>query len=132
MGWTGEALHLIQDSYSPAHTERVIGTGRRRPIKYIRYYKVGVVPTRPSSRGAPLEHHVPKDPRDHVLGPGGRLKPEAVAATAASRQFLEMMRSHLASPRSPSNRAELTRFMNDHLILSASRTEPSAYYTCRP
>jgi hypothetical protein len=132
MEWTGEALHLIQDSYSPAHTERVIGAGSRRPITYIRYYKVGVVPARPASRGAPLEHHVPKDPRDHVLGPGGRLKPEPVAAAAASRQFLQMMRRHLASPHSASNRGELTRFMNDHLILSGSRTEPSTYYACRP
>jgi hypothetical protein len=132
MEWTGEALHLIQDSYSPAHTERVHGAGIRQPIKYIRYYKVGVIPTRPASRGAPLEHHVPKDPRDHVLGPGGRLKPEATSAVRASRQFLQMMRRHFVSPRAASNATELTRFMSDHLILSRSRTEPSTHYACRP
>ena len=37
MGWLGEALHLIQDSYSNAHTQRQITSGIQ-PIVYIRFY----------------------------------------------------------------------------------------------
>jgi hypothetical protein len=133
MEWTGEALHLIQDSYSSAHTERIRGTGGVQPIKYIRYYKVGVIPSSPASRGAPLEHHVPKDPRDHVLAPGGGLKPEAASAVAASREFLIFMRRHLANPTASTNHTDLLNFMRKHLILSRGRTEPRTYYpTCRP
>src|SRR6266853_2396860 len=72
----GKATHLIQDSYSPAHTER-------RPvsnwcISYIRNFGRG---------SAPREHGTPSDSRDEIARSGF----EAGQATAATRQYLQIV-----------------------------------------
>lgn len=107
--WIGEALHLLQDSFSSAHVERVGGTGS---IRYIRafYIRIGWPPL---SR-APHEHNAPSDTRDDVYLHGA-LRPEAVAAIRASRIFLAMALRHLRAPRSPRNRTELRLFMKRYL-----------------
>jgi hypothetical protein len=120
MGWIGEALHLIQDSYAPAHVERITAGGGRHPIVYIRYY--GFI-----GQGSPREHAFPFDTRDLVAS-GGTLRRWARVAVAASREFLQMMMRHLATPRAPGNAAELRRYMNRHLILSSRRIEPASIY----
>jgi hypothetical protein len=109
MEWLGEALHLLQDSYSSAHVERVGGTGR---IRYIRafFIRLGWPPL---SR-APHEHNVPSDPRDDVYLHGA-LRPEARAAIRTTRAFLLMALRHLRAPRSPRNRVELRAFMSRYL-----------------
>jgi hypothetical protein len=121
---TGEALHLIQDSYSRAHTERAYraGPGGTHPIRYIRWFgKVTLLPPRFSS--GPREHNFPTDPRDqiYVTGASGkvliprRLKPESVLAVKASREYLAMMVRHLRARGAGSNATELRAFMDKHL-----------------
>jgi hypothetical protein len=119
--WIGEALHLIQDSYSSAHIQRDFGRGPggSHPIRYIRFYanvKINPFPHLPTfTRGrGPREHNFPTDPRDSIRSPRGALKPEARAAIAASREFLRMILRHMAAPASPRNAAELRAFMNKH------------------
>jgi hypothetical protein len=123
MGWIGEALHLIQDSYAPAHVERATAGGGRYPIVYIRYY--GFI-----GQGSPREHAFPFDTRDLVAS-SGTLRPWARVAVTASREFLKMMMRHLAAPRAPGNAAELRSYMNRHLILSSRRVEPARIYPIR-
>jgi hypothetical protein len=120
--WIGEALHLIQDSYSSAHIQRDFGRGPggSHPIRYIRFYanvKINPFPHLPTfTRGrGPREHNFPTDPRDSIRVPGGALKPEARVAIAASREFLGMMLRQMADPRSPRNAVELRAYMNKHL-----------------
>lgn len=123
--WLGEALHLIQDSYAPAHVERISGTGGRYPIAYVRYY--GII-----GDGYPREHRFPFDTRDLVSGwRGGALHPWARVAVGASREFLRMALGHLARPRSPRNAVGLRRFLDRHLFLAARRTEPRSVYPLR-
>jgi len=107
--WLGEALHLLQDSFSTAHVERVRGTG---PIRRIRafFIRFGWPPL---SR-APHEHNAPSDTRDNVYS-NGALRPEAAAAIHASRTFLQMALRHLQSPRSPAHAGELRRFSSQYL-----------------
>jgi hypothetical protein len=107
--WLGEAMHLLQDSFSGAHVDRAGGTGR---IRYIRafYVRFGWPPV---SR-APREHNAPSDPRDDVYLKGA-LRPEARAAVRASRVFLRMALRHLRAPRSPRHRLDLRRFMSRYL-----------------
>lgn len=107
--WLGEALHLLQDSFSSAHVERVGATGRIRHIRAF-FIRFGWPPL---SR-APHEHNAPSDTRDDVYL-GGALRPEARAAVRASRVFLLMALRHLRSPRSPHNTGELRSFMNRYL-----------------
>jgi hypothetical protein len=109
--WIGQALHLLQDSFSSAHVERAGGTG---PISYIRVFfiRLGLPPR---SR-APGEHNAPSDRRDDVYE-GGRLRPEALAAVRASRHLLRMAVRHVASPSSPANVRELRLFMNRYLSM---------------
>ena len=107
--WLGEALHLLQDSYSSAHTERAGGVGRIRNIRAF-FIRLGWPPM---SR-APHEHNAPSDPRDNIFA-GGALRPEARAAIAASRAFLVMALRHLRSPHSPANRAHLLAFIRRYL-----------------
>ena len=82
--WLGEALHLLQDSFSRAHVERAGGTGRITNIRvfFIRLQK-------PRRSRAPLEHNAPSDTRDNIYGTDGKLRPEAEAAIGASRVFLD-------------------------------------------
>ncbi|MFN0101390.1 MAG: hypothetical protein ACKV2U_04785 [Bryobacteraceae bacterium] len=109
--WLGEALHLLQDSFSSAHVERAGGTGRITKIRAF-FVRVGWPPL---SR-APGEHNAPKDPRDDVYL-GGALRPEARAATGASLLFLSMALRHLQAPGSPRNGAELRAFMSRYLSM---------------
>lgn len=82
LGRLGAALHLIQDSYCPAHTER----SPERCIRYIRNY--GGYDTPVWQRGGPgREHSFPADPRDNIAA-----NPlEAGHAIAASRQYLQIV-----------------------------------------
>ena len=107
--WLGEALHLLQDSFSSAHVDRAGGTGRIRHIRAF-FIRFGWPPL---SR-APGEHNAPSDPRDDVYL-HGKLRPEARAAIRGSRAYLAMALRHLHSPHSPHNRAELRTFMNRYL-----------------
>jgi hypothetical protein len=109
MAWLGEALHLLQDSFSSAHVERAGGTGRIRHIRAF-FIRVGWPPL---SR-APREHNAPSDPRDDVYLHAA-LRPEARAAIRASRHFLAMALRHLRAPRSPRNAVELRAFMSRYL-----------------
>jgi len=128
MGWLGEALHLIQDSYSPAHVDRERGTSGRHPIRYIRYFG-------PRGRPYPLEHRVfpPPDPRDVILGPSGALTPWAAEAVVASREFAIIVARHLGGGTSlASRRRDIRTFAAKHFALSPRRTDPSVYYpSCR-
>ncbi len=72
----GGALHLVQDSFSPAHTERLPGS--RWCINYIRNFGWGT---------APREHEKPSDPRDEIA----RSPREAALAERASRRYLQIV-----------------------------------------
>jgi hypothetical protein len=77
----GAALHLIQDSYCPAHTDR----SEARCLRYIRNY--GGQDTALYERsGAGREHRFPTDPRDNVHAHPG----EARNAVDASQQYLQI------------------------------------------
>jgi hypothetical protein len=107
--WLGEALHLLQDSYSAAHTERAGGTGRIQKVRAF-FIRVGW----PPRSTAPGEHNAPSDTRDDVFS-GGALRPQASAAITASRDFLVMALRHLGRPGSPSNAGELAAFIGRYL-----------------
>ncbi|HKP01841.1 MAG TPA: hypothetical protein VJU77_00635 [Chthoniobacterales bacterium] len=107
--WLGEALHLLQDSFSSAHVERIGGTGRIRHIRAF-FIRFGWPPL---SR-APHEHNAPSDSRDDVYLHGA-LRREAAAAIRASRVYLVMALRHLRAPRAPGHARELQAFMNRHL-----------------
>jgi len=109
--WVGEAMHLLQDSFSSAHVERAGGIGRIRHIRAF-YVRFGWPPL---SR-APHEHRAPSDPRDDVYLRGA-LRPQARAAVRASRDFLTMALRHLRAPRSPRNVVELRAFMSRYLSM---------------
>jgi hypothetical protein len=109
----GAALHLIQDSYCPAHTER---TGSC--ISYVRNYGPYDSPLWERS-GAGREHSFPTDPRDNihlhpVLAAGavtasaqylrivfkilyGRTQADAVAILEANREFEAFIQQHFAA-----------------------------------
>ncbi len=116
-GLIGEALHLIQDSYSPAHTEREQFFGLTRPgaIVYIRVW-------RPTSPGYPTEHGWPVDLRDrlHLQSSSGK------AASAATRDFLQMVLGHISKPGAPQNETQFVAFMNRHLVLSSANQTVAA------
>lgn len=137
--WIGEALHLIQDSYSPAHTEReASGKGA---IKLIRYYNI-------DGRSYPQEHRVfpmrqpgrypllplPVDVRDYIGQPGSILA--AASAVTASQGFLKMMLYHLESlppglscaSWNTKRRKDLMAFMNRFLVLSRHHTPTKKIY----
>jgi peptidoglycan hydrolase-like protein with peptidoglycan-binding domain len=120
----GEALHLIQDSYSNAHTERILRTaGPPHPIIFIRFF---------GSLGCthPLEHRVfpPPDPRDFITVRGGGLTDFARAGVAASREYLRLLLRHRVGVPLPVVRAELAVFMDRHLILSGSAVPTRTFY----
>jgi peptidoglycan hydrolase-like protein with peptidoglycan-binding domain len=124
----GECLHLIQDSYSNAHTERRWGgAGGIHPILFIRFFGFS------GSCAFPLEHRVvpPPDPRD-LLRSGGTLKPWARESVTASTEYLRMALRHLAAPGAPGIPAELGTFMNRHLRLDPAHTPTSACYPACP
>jgi hypothetical protein len=108
----GEALHLIQDSYSPAHAERDPRTGR---IVYIRNFGLLNL-VRPEVPGR--EHGVPIDLRDHILTPTGGLKLWAQHAVTASGEYLEMVLRHITVPKlEASHIQELHAFIRRHLSM---------------
>ena len=115
--WVGEAMHLIQDSYSGAHVERAVGAGPggSSPIRRIRAFYVTVWP--PSRSTSPGEHNVPSDPRDSIWAGPGVMRHEATLAINASRDYLQMLLRHLASPGAPGNAGEFVTFLNTHFSL---------------
>ena len=109
--WLGEALHLLQDSFSSAHVERMGGIGRIRKIRAF-FIRFGW----PPRSLAPDEHQAPSDDRDDVYL-NGTLRPEARAAVAASQAFLVMALRHLHTPLSPGNQTELFTFIRTYLSM---------------
>ena len=81
----GEALHLIQDSFAPAHVEREPRTG---DILNIRVY--GPLPP-------PGNHLFRIDPRDDIFTtkPPRALTPDAQRAITCSKEYLQMAMRHL-------------------------------------
>ncbi|HLE58408.1 MAG TPA: hypothetical protein VJA85_02055 [Candidatus Limnocylindria bacterium] len=82
----GEVLHCLQDSYSPAHTDRAGG-------RIVRMKHWGPLDgLRAAGRGAarPDEHRFPSDARDSVWRDGA-LTDAAQAAVAASHRYLEIV-----------------------------------------
>jgi hypothetical protein len=120
--YAGEALHLIQDSYSPAHTERALGS--LNPIIYIRSYRHGVFV-------GPTEHIYPVDYRDYVKFPSS--KPWVARALTVSKEYLNLVKSQLAGGIAPAlGRADLIRFMNRHFVLSPAHRNPADFHkACR-
>jgi len=124
----GECLHLLQDSYSTAHTERQWSKpGGVHPIIFIRFFGFH------GSCTFPLEHRVvpPPDPRDTIKA-GGALTPFAREAVLASREYLSMALRHRGSPGSPAISRELHAFMDKHLLLSPSHTRTTFCYPACP
>lgn len=121
----GEALHLIQDAYSPAHVERTRGAGGRHPILYIRAYGL--------TTSGPREHQFPFDPRDLVAGVlGGALKPWSRVAVDASREYLLLLLRQFAAPGAAGHAGALHTYMEKHFALSPSAVEPGRYHiACR-
>jgi peptidoglycan hydrolase-like protein with peptidoglycan-binding domain len=120
----GEALHLIQDSYSEAHTERRWGrAGTVHPILFIRFFGFQ------GSCKFPREHRVVPipDPRDNLRN-RGLLTFAAKESVSASREYLNMALRHLASSGSPSIPSELRVFMDRHLSLDPGHTPTSFCY----
>jgi len=136
----GGVLHLIQDSYSIAHMER--GPKRRRtgarPIIYIRFYatvekkRLGpiTVPVPVPGLG-PQEHGFPIDAHDNIRDPGGRLTEASKIATAASAEYLRLMRHLLLGGPRP-RPGKLKGFLAKHFTLGASPNEPHLFHRrCR-
>lgn len=82
----GEALHCLQDSYSPAHVDREGG-------RIVRMRHWGPLDRVRIPRD---EHGFPWDRRDSV-GTGGELNDAARAAVEASRRYLELAASSAPS-----------------------------------
>ena len=129
----GEALHLIQDSFSNAHTERRWGgKGGRHRIVFIRFFGVAGHPF-------PIEHRVvpPPDPRD-LVSVFGVLNPWSAESVAASVDFLNIIRGHIAAPPgppSPAAIADLAAFIARHLALDPAFTPTTRFYPpprCHP
>jgi hypothetical protein len=118
----GESLHLIQDSYSPAHTER--SHAGNNPIIYIRSYRHGILV-------GPSEHLYPVDQRDYIRFP--TVRPWAARAEAVSVEYLKMARGHLVGRlTTPAARPDVVKFMNRHLVLSAAHKNPwDRHRACR-
>ena len=81
----GEALHLIQDSFAPAHVEREPRTG---DILHIRVY---------SPNAPPGNHLFHVDPRDDIFTtqPTRMLTFNARKAIACSKEYLQMALRHI-------------------------------------
>jgi hypothetical protein len=110
----GEALHLIQDSFGPAHVERDASTG---DILNIHAY---------DAKAAPGDHALFIDARDNIFAPGKALSNAASKAIVASKEFLQMALKHLrlktlpfATPPAVSvqTRADLNAFISRRLWL---------------
>lgn len=84
----GEALHLIQDSFSPAHVQR-----KGRKIKKLRNYG-------PANWTRPWEdnHGFPMDSRDGPKDKKGKLNAAARSAVTASTEYLVLIGRHIKTP----------------------------------
>jgi hypothetical protein len=125
--WLGEALHLIQDSYSPAHTDRE--NGGAGAIRFIRYFGLGGLSYPHEHRVMPMRQPngriLPGDPRDFI----NLSSTPTRAAIAASRRFIQLVLRHLqAAISSAAHQAELRQFMNSVLVLSPRRTPTKSLY----
>ncbi len=101
----GRVLHCLQDSYSPAHTDRV-------GARIVRMKHWG--PLDALHRGGPGdEHRFPSDPRDSAWS-SGQLSEEASSAVAASRRYLEIA----TGTAGPLGR-EFDAFLDEHVRDSA-------------
>ncbi|HIK39299.1 hypothetical protein [Thermoleptolyngbya sp. M55_K2018_002] len=125
--WLGEALHLIQDSYSPAHTERE--NGGAGAIRFIRYFGLGGLSYPHEHRVMPMRQPNGRvffgDPRDYI----DLSSTPTRAAIAASRRFIQLVLRHLQAGVSSSTRqAELKQFMDSVLVLSPRRTPTKSLY----
>lgn len=120
--FAGEALHLIQDSYSPAHTERALGGAN--PIIYIRSYRHGLFI-------GTTEHLYPVDYRDYTKFPSS--KPWVARALSVSTEYLKLVKAQLAGGLGPgAGRVDLVRLMNRHLVLSPLHRNPGDFHkSCR-
>jgi hypothetical protein len=105
----GEALHLIQDSFAPAHVVRDPGSGR---ILFIKNFG-------PTTSG-PINHGFPVDLRDRIHSGIIRptLRPEATRAIGASRDYLAMTLRHIGGGVPvPVIDTELNAFVGRHMPL---------------
>jgi len=101
----GVNLHLIQDSYSPAHSERDFARGGC----YLRVRHYGA---RIPGTGGPHEHEFPADSRDSVTAPAARTA--RAHATDKSRRYLQIVLKALrGGPAGLEAAAELTPFIVD-------------------
>jgi hypothetical protein len=105
----GEALHLIQDSFAPAHVNRDPSTSR---ILFIKNFG-------PTTSGI-TDHGFPVDPRDRIHT--GILRPtlriEATRAISASREYLVMTLRHIGGGVPvPVIDAELTAYVGRQMPL---------------
>jgi hypothetical protein len=118
----GEALHLIQDSFSPAHVERALGG--TNAIIYIRSYRHGVLV-------GPTEHLNPVDQRDYIKFPSTQAW--VARALSVSGEYLRLVKDHLARGLTPAAACDdVIRFMNRHLALSPAHRNPSDFHkACR-
>jgi hypothetical protein len=125
--WVGEALHLIQDSYSPAHTERE--NGGAGAIRFIRYFGLGGLSYPQEHRAMPMRQPNGRiffgDPRDYI----NLSSTPTRAAIAASRRFIQLVLRHLqAAVSSTAHQTELRQFMDSVLVLSPRRTPTKSLY----
>lgn len=118
----GEALHLIQDSFSEAHTERKrTAKGPTGAIRFVRFYGV-------RGRPAPAEHKLVGDQRDLIAVATGA----ASAAVHASTAFLQLL-LHAAAPgrTKPARALAFARYVRTFVPLDpAHRTTRSVYPSC--
>jgi len=104
----GEALHLIQDSFSPAHVQR-----KGRKIKKLRNYG-------PANWTRPWEdnHGFPMDSRDNPKDKKGNLNGPARSAVAASSEYLVLVARHVKTPPSvPQRKKDLDAFTGKWLAM---------------
>ena len=102
----GKVLHCLQDSYSPAHTDRL-------GARIVRMRHWGPMDRRRglAGAGAPDEHGFPTDARDDALT-NGVLNSEAQAAAAVSRRYLELVVRHSGAPVDGAWRREFEEFLD--------------------
>jgi hypothetical protein len=115
----GEVLHCLQDSYSPAHTDRdgarIVRMKHWGPMDGLRRGSAG--------DEASDEHGFPSDRRDSAWS-GGTLTEEAGAAVAASRRYLEIaMRQPGFGESHEAQKLEFATFLDG--VVRAVRRDPS-------
>ena len=113
-GLIGEALHLIQDGYAPAHVERdppakAGSDPRDSEIVHVRYHAPWPLAI------APQEHAFQVDPRDNIWILG-KLRPEAELAIVAGREYLNLVLGHIRmAPPAGQIEEKLNAFIFDYL-----------------